>query len=337
MRLDMQRFADEHLDAAGELLAARHRADRERTPLLSPRFGEAAIARRAVEAAWRMPDAEGRAAFVDNHMVGYLIGAPKFDVVMGRTAWVTLAGHALARDQSVEVYRELYASLSPVWLAKGLFAQYALIPAGDQAALMAWFALSFGQEQCYGLRALTEADATPPPAESADALLVIRRATPDDLDAMVAVADTIPRYQTGSPVYAPFLRETMTPDGLRADYSELLGDPAVALWLALRVGRIIGYQLYTPEPASEDNPLIAEQMIELAIGATLPEARRQGVGRALTAQGFAWAYAQGARVCLTDWRVTNLLASRFWPTRGFAPAAYRLVRRIDERIAWARR
>ncbi|GEM_PF-5461352 len=38
MRLDITPFADEHLDAAAELLAARHQSDRERTPLLSPRF-----------------------------------------------------------------------------------------------------------------------------------------------------------------------------------------------------------------------------------------------------------------------------------------------------------
>jgi hypothetical protein len=35
------------------------------------------------------------------------------------------------------------------------------------------------------------------------------------------------------------------------------------------------------------------------------------------------------------WRSTNLLTARFWPRQGFRPVAYRLVRRVDQRIAWA--
>jgi hypothetical protein len=31
---------------------------------------------------------------------------------------------------------------------------------------------------------------------------------------------------------------------------------------------------------------------------------------------------------VTDWRVTNLLASRFWPHRGFRPSVLRLYRSI---------
>jgi hypothetical protein len=38
---------------------------------------------------------------------------------------------------------------------------------------------------------------------------------------------------------------------------------------------------------------------------------------------------------VTDWRVTNLLSSRFWPRQGFRPVVYRLTRRIDARVAWA--
>ncbi len=49
----------------------------------------------------------------------------------------------------------------------------------------------------------------------------------------------------------------------------------------------------------------------------------------------AQAHAAGYRFCETDWRGTNLLASRFWPRRGFFPAAYCLVRRVDPRMAWA--
>ncbi|HLY29812.1 MAG TPA: hypothetical protein VKQ36_02170, partial [Ktedonobacterales bacterium] len=246
MRLEIAPFTNEHLTAAAELLAARHRADRERMPLLSPRFGEPAVAQMAVEEAWRAPQASGVVMLEADRVVGDLIGAPQIDEVRGRTAWISRAGYALASGQSAEVYRDLYAALSPQWLTQGLFSHYALISAGDQAALAAWFALSFGQEHCYGLRALTEADVAPGET-TGDPSLTIRRATRDDLDAMIPIADTIPRYQAGSPVYAPFVLEAMWPKQLLADYTELVSNPQVALWLALRDARIVGYQLYIPE------------------------------------------------------------------------------------------
>ena len=61
-----------------------------------------------------------------------------------------------------------------------------------------------------------------------------------------------------------------------------------------------------------------------------------GIGTLLTRHGLAHARDIGHRDCLADWRSANLLASRFWPSQGFQPAAYRLSRRIDTRISWGR-
>jgi ribosomal protein S18 acetylase RimI-like enzyme len=60
----------------------------------------------------------------------------------------------------------------------------------------------------------------------------------------------------------------------------------------------------------------------------------KGIGTLLTRTGLAQARASGYRFCETDWRSTNLVSSRFWLKQGFRPVAYRLVRRIDPRIAW---
>ena len=38
--------------------------------------------------------------------------------------------------------------------------------------------------------------------------------------------------------------------------------------------------------------------------------------------------AEGYETMVTDWRVTNLLASRFWPRRGFRASVLRLHRSI---------
>ena len=49
---------------------------------------------------------------------------------------------------------------------------------------------------------------------------------------------------------------------------------------------------------------------------------------ALTEGSFAWARERGHRTMVVDWRVTNLLSSRFWPARGFRETFLRLYRHI---------
>ena len=68
--------------------------------------------------------------------------------------------------------------------------------------------------------------------------------------------------------------------------------------------------------------------IDLAQASTEPGARGKGVGRALTAHVIRWACENGYATMTTDWRMTNLLASRFWPKRGFRPVFLRLYRSI---------
>jgi len=53
-------------------------------------------------------------------MIGYLIGVPRIDLVWGRSVWVPLAGHAVDRTYGAEVYRDLYAALSPSWVCSRL-------------------------------------------------------------------------------------------------------------------------------------------------------------------------------------------------------------------------
>jgi hypothetical protein len=43
---------------------------------------------------------------------------------------------------------------------------------------------------------------------------------------------------------------------------------------------------------------------------------------------LAWAHEHGYGSMTTDWRMTNLLASRFWPKRGFRPTFLRMYRSI---------
>jgi GNAT superfamily N-acetyltransferase len=73
---------------------------------------------------------------------------------------------------------------------------------------------------------------------------------------------------------------------------------------------------------------VPRDSIDLAQASTEPEARGTGVGRALTAHVIRWAHEHEYPVMTTDWRLTNLWASRFWPRRGFRVAFLRLYRSI---------
>jgi tRNA(Met) C34 N-acetyltransferase TmcA len=44
---------------------------------------------------------------------------------------------------------------------------------------------------------------------------------------------------------------------------------------------------------------------------------------------------KGVQYIITDWRITNLASSTFWPKCGFVPLYHRMQRTIDSRVGWA--
>lgn len=332
MPFEIVPFTDALLDDAAKLLAARHRAWRASMPLLPVRFEDSTVARGAVEAAWQTLGAHGVAALDGGTLLGYLIGAPRIHFQSGRTAWFDLPGHALAPGQDAELYRDMYAALAPVWLEQGCFAHYAMIPASDDAALRSWFALSFGQEHAHGLRPIAEEEASG--TAEANLEFVIRQAAPGDEDALRGVADLIFRHYAKAPVYTPFFPESVAE--LQDGYADLIAEADTTIWLALRGDSLLGFQAYVPMEEAPGVLLVPEHCCELLVAGTRPEERGRGTTRALMRRAMAWARKEGYSICITDWRVTNLTAGRVWPRVGFQPAAFRLTRRIDERMAWAR-
>ena len=318
------------LAEAAALLARRHAVDRLALPAL-PVTGESpAAASAALEAAWSRPGASGAAALHDGQLRGYVFGDRAIDTLRGRTAWVRPAGQALAPGQDPELLRDLYAVAGAGWVAQGVFDHYVQMPVADMPAIEQWFHLSFGLEQ---IHAVADLDAVNLEAPALPAEVVVRPATPADAPYLEALAPVIRRHQAAAPVWGAALPED-TPEVL-AGYRGLPSDPTARVWLALRGDEPLGFQAYYLTEPGPSDLLTPEASWELSVGGTVPAARGLGVARALTAAGFAAARAAGCRYVLADWRSTNLLASRFWPRVGFTPVLYRLVRRVDERAAWA--
>jgi GNAT superfamily N-acetyltransferase len=308
-------FADEHLDRAAALLAERHRRHREAEPLLPERFEHHDEARAEVEAAWRKQDAAGTAALRGGDVVGYLLGSPKDDSVWGANVWVENAGHAA---QEPEIVRDLYAALATEWLDAGRNRHYVVVPATEPGLLEAWYRLSFGQQHAHGIREV-------PPVPWPDG---VRRAELRDVDAMAELGPMLGRHQQLAPVFSD--RAPQDPDELRAEIAEDVVNDAFGNIVAERDGRIVGDFEVVPVELSDAHGGLArpEHASLLGFAVTSPDVRGSGAGIALTQASLAWSHEAGYRTIVTDWRVTNLLSSRFWPRRGFRETFLRLYRSI---------
>jgi ribosomal protein S18 acetylase RimI-like enzyme len=315
-RLSIEPFRDEHLDAAGELLAARHGRHREAEPLLPERFEDPAAARAEVETLWRTDDTPGVVAIRDGRFVGYLVGIRKDDI-WGANIWVDPAGHAVEQADDV---RDLYAAAAADWVAAGRNAHYAVAPASAAELLDAWYRLGFGQQHAYGIRELPEVEW---PAG-------VRQAEEADLEELLVFGPTLLEHQHRAPVFSDHGRLWNEEDERREILEDIARDD-VATLVAEQDGRIVGSFFVCPlELSSSTHYGLArpERMSFLAFAATLPDVRRSGAGMRLTDASFAWARERGYEAMVADWRVTNLLASRFWTARGFRPTFFRLHRLI---------
>jgi len=309
-RLEVVPFADEHLDAAAALLAARHARHREAEPLL-PELTEPVA---ELEREWRSEGASGAFATRSGKPVGYLVAA----LFTGRNAPASMrAGIAgLALEGDPEAMRDLYAAAAQRWADEGLTRHAVYVPSYDAELVDAWFRLSFGASACMAARATA-------PEEPFETDVTIRPGTPDDFDEAarldLAMSEAMLPSPSFSDVPLPSRKE------LAAEWREGLGDQD-QLFLAERNGRIVGLLLLYRRPADLRVP---ENGIDLADASTEPEARGTGVGRALTTHALRWAHEHGYPIMTTDWRMTNLWASRFWPKRGFRPTFLRLYRSIS--------
>jgi GNAT superfamily N-acetyltransferase len=153
--------------------------------------------------------------------------------------------------------------------------------------------------------------------------VAIRPGTPDDFDDAARLELEMGESMRPAPSFSNMPLQTH--EEVLAEWREDGDSDKYELFVAEREGRIVGHSLLYRRPPDLRVP---KNSIDLGQASTEPEARGTGVGRALTAYVIRWAYEHGYPVMTTDWRMTNLWASRFWPKRGFRPTFLRLYRSI---------
>jgi predicted N-acetyltransferase YhbS len=300
-------FSDEHLDGAAALLAERHAAHRMIEPLL-PVVDDF---RSLVEGEWDAEGAGGAIALDGDEVVGYLIGRRREDAI-GAYVWTYIAGHAVREPERA---RDLYAVAADRWAEEGLTRHFVYVPA-TRELIEPWFRLSFGASAALAMR-----ETAPEAMPSTD--VTVRLSTPDDLEPAADFDRLLSEHLNQPPSFSGL------PVGERAefldDWRNTWVEEQFKHFVAEHDGRIVGHLLLYRRPADLRVPA---NSIDLANCATDPSVRGSGIGLALTAYALTWAHENGYPTMITDWRMTNLLASRYWPRRGFRETFLRLYRSI---------
>src|SRR5262249_34691024 len=256
-------------------------------------------------------NASGAVALEDGEVVGYLLG-PRREDQIGPHVWSYVAGHAVREP---ELIRDLYAVAPDRWVADGVTRHFVSVPA-IRELVEPWLRLSFGISAALAAR---ETEPTGP-AEESD--VAIRMGTAEDTPVAAAYDRQLHLHLERSPSFSGL---TAPDEQIYLDeWRNLPDEGEFTHFVAERDGRIVGQLVLYRRP--EGDLRVPRHSIDLAHALTEPHARGSGAGLALTDYGLRWAHEHGYATMITDWRMTNLLASRFWPKRGFRETFLRLYR-----------
>jgi GNAT superfamily N-acetyltransferase len=148
--------------------------------------------------------------------------------------------------------------------------------------------------------------------------LAIRRATPDDLDALVELGLGVVRFDA----YFSGVRERpWTASALRDEFAGMLAAPRPWMWLAERDGEPIGMlAAEPPEQAAWIAPMTrSDPVAYLLLAGVRPDDRARGTGAALAAALAAEADAADVPAILLHYAQVNPLSVPFWSQQGYRP------------------
>jgi ribosomal protein S18 acetylase RimI-like enzyme len=241
--------------------------------------------------------------------------------VWGDNVWVEAPGHAA---DEAEVVRDLYGLAASRWVEEGRTRHSVLVPGADAELLDAWWRLGLGKQHAHGVREVPpRTDVSVPDGYE------IRGPREDEVEQLIDIDLALPQHQRLSPVFSG--APVWTREESREEWLSTFADRDEKVLIGAYDGRPVACWAVVPAERSSEHRgglLLPDHSCFLGFASTLPEFRGAGIGVALTDAAFAWAAESSYRAMVTDWRVTNLLSSRFWPRRGFRETFLRLYRSI---------
>jgi GNAT superfamily N-acetyltransferase len=324
-----------HLDAAAELLAARHERDRARDPRLPAAFSMPLACRALIEPAFATDGWRGVIAEAGGRPAGFMLWAPQLfaptHFLAGffppRSYASSYQQHAAAPGMEYDVYREMYAALAEDAVGRGYFDHLVAIAPSDADAHEAFLSLGFARNAVAALRDVA-------PTAKPQAKVEMQLASAEDAAVIFGLSTELTLHHARSPIFWPYLRET--DDSSHEMQRGLLTDPdANAHWVAYEGGKPVGMNTFMP-PAFLSPMLLPPKTVYLFQGIVTQDARAGGVGTAILSRALEWARERGHEYLTLHFAAANLQGARFWQSSGFVPVEFGLRRRVDERIAWAR-
>lgn len=313
--VDVVPLTGDHLPDAARLFVAGYRALRRKVPSLPSRHEDAdAIAARLRKLAAEQP---GVAAVRGGKLAGFLLAEvlPGFRGV--RSAYAREWAHGAEEVDRRAIYRAMYARLSGQWVADGRLGHIVTLLADQRRAIDAFSSLEFGMLAADAIRDLTPVRAGPVDVE-------IRRAGPEDIDAVMGLLDALWRHMTAAPI---FMVARNLPD--RPTLAGRLADPEKPSWLGWSDGQPVAWMhVRRGEGEAEivrDGPHTAA--VRGAI--TLESHRARGIGAALLARAVEWTRGLGCRRLSVDFEPQNIPGERFW-LKHFDLVCTSMFRRVSD-------
>jgi len=267
-------------------------------------------------------DLDGGSVAVDENgtVLAWLRANPVDDEIWGKSLVMRISDYVPPVDPKGAVFKSLFGK-EIANKTHGILEYKIFCSAFDQNLLWTLVELGFGIQQAYGFAPLSileeklNLDTGSIRGIKIEELNRGNQAQFEKFYSLIAVTQAQPPTFAGAP--DQYLSE------LKSGFHDLIADKSISTYICFNGDKAIGYQAWHPEN---------KHIIELSVCGTIPEERGKGMGRALTVYGVKKALEAGFTECVTDWRTANPFSSSFWPSLGFRPYTYRLVRRLTHAL-----
>lgn len=320
VHMEIVRFAPAHAEEAAELALEAYVAERRAVAAL-PGPDAAIGLKRAAAAMAGGAGVEGFAAVKGGRLMGFLSGYPA-EHFFGSHQGVYVPPHGHGARQGADrrfVYQRLYEAASGAWVKSGRLTHAVSMYAHDAEAIDAWYWLGFGLRCVDAVRPLSDVNT------SAAASLSVRKASPEDAEALFSLHAEHCGYYRRPPLFMP----TVELESGLGEFRQWLAGEGNHLWAAYSGDEPISY--IRIRRGWGNIPLDDAGTYHICGAFTSEDARRAGAGALLLSEIVTWLREQGCARLGVDYESFNIYGSRFWG-KHFVPFLFSAVRCIDDRI-----
>lgn len=312
-------FSEKHIEDAAALVAGRYTNLRSMVPTMPDYYENPAAFQPLLQDLTQQNP--GVAALNGGQLIGFAAGMVLPDFRGRRSVYSPEWANAAVEDQSREVYQQLYAALSEVWVADRCSAHYVTVFAHDRPGIEAWSWQGFGMSGVDAMR-----DLSPASSEPVRAHIETKPVTPDDIDALLQLEGNLITYMEAAPI---FLLGGDTWDGNA--WAEYLKGEQNRVWLAYCDGELSAYMKMGPPNPGACHVIKDPATVSITGAFTQEPHRAQGVATVLLNEVLDWARDHGYTRCGVDFEPMNILGARFW-LRHFQAFCFSMHRMIDGRL-----